>query len=67
MEVNEAKAMGISNIEDYERIYPGAVHEVKEWFRTIKTFDGKPENRFLADGSTMGREETLMIISDCQK
>jgi hypothetical protein len=43
------------------------VNEVKEWFRWIKTFDGKAENRFLADGKTLDREETLMIISDCQK
>ena len=67
MEVNEAKAKGVESIADYDRLYPGAVKEVREWFRTIKVFDGKKENTYLKNGDVIGREETLEIISDCHK
>lgn len=65
MEVNEAEAAGVKSIEDYDRIYPGAVSEVREWFRTIKTYDGKPENRYLKDGKVFCREESMQIIREC--
>jgi hypothetical protein len=67
MEVNEAKERGVESMADYDRLFPGAVKEVREWFRTIKTFDGKKENTYLKNGDVIGREETLEIISDCNK
>ena len=33
-------------IQDFEREYPGAMTEIREWFRVIKTYDGKAENSF---------------------
>ena len=67
MEVNEAKAIGVSTMEDYDRIYPGAVNEVREWFRTIKTYDGKAENKYLGDGKVFSREESMKIIRECHE
>ena len=52
----------IRSVDDYNQYHPGAIREVKEWFRTIKTHDGKPENRFGRDGRVLGVEETLEII-----
>ena len=65
LEVNEAKTLGVHDVKSYENRYPGALHLIREWFRTIKTFDGKAENTFLANGNVIGREETLEIIKDC--
>jgi len=46
--MNEAEAheMKIVNIDDFNRLNPGKIKSIFEWFRTIKTYDGKPENRF---------------------
>jgi inorganic pyrophosphatase len=67
MEVHEAEAAGVSSIADYDRVYPGAVSDVREWFRTIKTFDGKSENRYLKDGKVFSREDSIGIIRECHE
>ena len=46
IEVNEAKRVGVNSVEDYRRLFPGAIGEVREWFRTYKTLEGKKENKF---------------------
>lgn len=35
----------------------------REWFRTYKTFDSKPLNKFALDEKAMNREYTLGVIS----
>ena len=67
MEVNEAKTLGVHDVKSYENRYPGVLFRIREWFRTIKTFDGKAENTFLHNGNVIGRDETLAIIEDCNK
>lgn len=64
MEIHEARHLGVNNLADYERACPGAIAEVSEWFKTIGTFDGKPENRYLFGGEVLGREETLNILRE---
>ena len=44
LEVGEAKQMGVETLDDYEKRHPGRVADIREWFRTYKTLDGKPEN-----------------------
>ena len=60
--VNFANEKKIYSIEDFDRWNPGAVNEIREWFRTIKTYDGKPENKFGYDEKVIGLEKTLEII-----
>jgi inorganic pyrophosphatase len=67
MEVTEAKTLGVHDVKSYEDRYPGVLFRIREWFRTIKTFDGKAENTFLHNGNVIGRDETLAIIEDCSK
>jgi hypothetical protein len=38
---------------------------VKEWFRIIKTYDGKPENRFGRDEQVLNVDKTIEIITEC--
>lgn len=35
-----------------------------EWFRTIKTYDGKPPNRFAYDDQVLTVEKTIEIIEE---
>ena len=57
-----AKEHGIKNMESYHQHNPGHVKEIMEWFRVIKTYDGKPANRFAYDDQILSVEKTLEII-----
>ena len=35
-----------------------------EWFRTIKTLDGKPPNRFAYDDQVLSVERTIEVIEE---
>jgi inorganic pyrophosphatase len=41
--------------------------EIREWFRTIKTYDGKPENEFGYGGKFLSAERALEIIDENHK
>jgi hypothetical protein len=41
---------------------PGRVAQVREWFRTYKTLEGKDLNEFIAGGVVFGVDRTLEII-----
>ena len=38
-----------------------------EWFRVIKTYDGKPANRFAYDDQVLSVEKTIEIIEHNHK
>ena len=50
LEVHEAEQLKVRSLEDFDKLQPGRVDEIREWFRTYKTLDGKPENKFREDG-----------------
>ncbi|CDW81516.1 inorganic pyrophosphatase [Stylonychia lemnae] len=64
MNVEDSKYLKIRNIDDFTQQHPGAVKEIFEWFRMIKTYDGKPQNRFGHDEKVLSVEKTLEIICD---
>jgi len=55
---------GIRSLEDYDQYNPGVSAEVREWFRSYKTYDGKPENKFGHDERILSLDETLEIITE---
>ena len=57
-----SKEFGVRSIEKLNQYTPGAVSAIREWFRTIKTYDGKPENHFGRGEKVLGLDETLEII-----
>jgi inorganic pyrophosphatase len=59
-----AKEFGITSMAKFEQHFPGAVKEVMEWFRVIKTYDGKPANRFAYDDKVLSSDHTLEIIQE---
>jgi len=44
--VDDAKAPLVSCVADVERVFPGELQRIREWFRDYKTPDGKPQNAF---------------------
>jgi inorganic pyrophosphatase len=36
----------LNDVSDIERLLPGTLDSIREWFRTYKAFDGKPPNEF---------------------
>lgn len=49
IEESFAKNHNIRDAYQFDQRNPGAIKAVKEWFRIIKTYDGKAENRFGRD------------------
>mmetsp|Transcript_35784 Transcript_35784/g.48302 ORF Transcript_35784/g.48302 Transcript_35784/m.48302 type:complete len:82 (+) Transcript_35784:601-846(+) len=56
--------MGIKNIRDLERDFPGYISEIREWFRTIKTYDGKKPNEFGYQGRVLSNERAIEVIHE---
>merc|ERR1740138_1831569 len=36
----------LNDVDDVERLLPGALDQIREWWRTYKVTDGKPLNKF---------------------
>lgn len=45
IDVNDRWASELNDIDDVERLLPGTLDAIREWFRTYKIPDGKPENK----------------------
>ena len=61
---DEAKERRIKNLEDFNRLCPGAIKEIQEWFRIYKTYEGKGENKFGHGGRLLSVDETIEIIHE---
>ena len=57
----------LNDVGDLESKLPGMVNAVREWFRTYKMADGKPENKFGLEGKCMGADYAMSIIDDCHQ
>jgi len=55
-------AESMNDINDLEKMMPGKVSEVREWFRSYKTHEGKPLNSFGLDEKAMDRAYTLAVV-----
>ena len=47
-----------------ERLIPGTVSLIREWFRTYKIPDGKPPNKFALDEKCMGAKYAHKVIHE---
>ena len=65
--MNEANQKGIRTLADFEKLKPGHVSAVREWFRSYKTLEGKALNTFVADGLVFGLDRTLEVIFETNK
>lgn len=56
IDVNDALAARLNDIEDVERHLPGLLRATNEWFRIYKIPDGKPENQFAFSGECKNKK-----------
>ena len=54
----------LNDIDDVERLIPGTVSLIREWFRTYKIPDGKPPNKFALDEKCMGAKYAHKVIHE---
>ena len=55
----------LNDIDDVERLVPGTVSLIREWFRTYKVPDGKPPNEFALGEECMGAAFAWGVVRDC--
>ena len=52
----------VNDIDDVDRVFPGMLYTIREWFRLYKVPDGKPENKFALDERFMNAAYAMDII-----
>jgi inorganic pyrophosphatase len=55
----------LNDIDDVDRLLPGTLEAIREWFRTYKIPDGKPPNVFGLNERFMNKTYALEIIKEC--
>lgn len=55
----------LNDIEDVEKLLPGTLTAIREWFRTYKIPDGKPPNVFGLEERFMNKHYGMEIIKEC--
>lgn len=61
---DDPKASQVNDVADVERVFPGELQKIMEWFRDYKTPDGKPQNAFGYDNKCMDRAFALKVIEE---
>jgi inorganic pyrophosphatase len=64
IDVKDPDAANLNDIDDVEKLRPGFLAKVHEWFRDYKIPDGKPPNKFAFDGKFQNRAFALKIIKE---
>jgi len=54
----------LNDIEDVEKMIPGILDSIREWFRTYKIPDGKPANTFALDEKFMNKNYALGVVHE---
>ena len=57
----------LNDIDDVERLIPGTVSLIREWFRTYKIPDGKPPNKFALDERCMDAAYAHKVIHETHR
>lgn len=64
VEANEAKQKGINSLEDYIRLNPGALEEVKEWFAEEEAHEGQ-NSVFNRGQEILCVEQAVELMQEC--
>jgi inorganic pyrophosphatase len=62
--VDDPLAATLHGVEDVERLLPGTVSGIREWFRWYKTPDGKPINAFGHGERALDLSETMHVVEE---
>ena len=60
-------AKKINNIDSLNKIMPGFLESVINWFRCYKTAEGKKENKFALNGKILETKEAIKVIFNTHK
>jgi inorganic pyrophosphatase len=55
----------INDIDDVKTEMPGMLEAIREWYRTYKVPDGKPENKFGLNEEFMDKAYANKVIEEC--
>jgi inorganic pyrophosphatase len=67
IDVEDRWAPELNSVEDVERLVPGTLDQIREWWRTYKVTDGKPLNKFGLDEKFMPKEYAMEVIVECHE
>ena len=62
--VDDPLAATLHDVDDVERLLPGTVSGIREWFRWYKTPDGKPINSFGHQERALNLGETMDVVEE---
>lgn len=62
IDVDDPWAKDLNDINDVDRLLPGTLDQIREWWRTYKVSDGKPENTFGFDERFLDRNFAMDVI-----
>jgi inorganic pyrophosphatase len=62
--VDDPKASQVNDVADVEKVFPGELQRILEWFRDYKIPDGKPANQFGYDNQCLDREFALKVVEE---
>lgn len=65
--VDDPLAADMNDIADVEKVMPGRVDEVREWFRMYKTAEGKGENEYAYGGEAKGAHTAMEVVEETHK
>ena len=57
---NDPNAKNLRNPDDVEKLWPGKIAALREWFETYKIPEGKARNEFLGD--VEGPDKAMQVI-----
>ncbi|PYI17539.1 inorganic pyrophosphatase [Aspergillus violaceofuscus CBS 115571] len=67
VDVTDAHAESLADIQDVETQFPGFLESLKTWYCVYKVPDGRSPNRLALDGRLMNRQFALRLIGHCHE
>jgi len=65
IDVNDPKAKDLNDIDDVEKVFPGLLEQIREWYKVYKVADGKEPNRYGFGGRALDQGEAYQVIGQC--
>lgn len=59
---DSANSAYVNDVDDIDRVYPGALKSIKDWFRNYKVPAGKPPNTFGLHGRALTASDAMNIV-----
>jgi len=64
IDINDPDAANFNDVDDFEKLRPGYLKSIHDWFRDYKVPDGKPPNVFAFNGEAKNKSYALTVIEE---